>query len=80
MQDYSFINPLSQLLSIYAYRRDICWRNLSTPMVSSRGRLTGNRALKGPLVVKDLAMEFVGQYNEPFVKWNDVCVVELSST
>ena len=49
-------------------------------MVSSRGRLTGNRALKGPLVVKDLAMEFVGQYNEPFVEWNDVCVIELSST
>ena len=32
------------------------------------------------LEAKDLAMEFVGQYNEPFVEWNDVSVVELSST
>ena len=36
--------------------------------------------MTGHLVVSGLAMEFVGQYNEPFVEWSDVGVVELSSS
>ena len=62
--------------------RGICRRNLSTPMASSRGQAGWESSTlpEGPLLVKDLAMEFVGQYNEPLVEWDDVSVVELSST
>ena len=60
----------------------ICRRHYSNPMASSRGQADWESSTlpEGPLVVKDLAMEFVGQYNEPLVEWDDVSVVELSST
>ena len=42
--------------------------------------MSRERCVTAHLVVSGLAMEFVGQYKEPFVEWSDVGVVELIST